>query len=405
MQFLLLPIAIFLLFYSLYWLALIVLGYANPTASDENKNKDNPHLLLVLPAYKPGPIFKEVLNSIEKSIKARKNINVYVLLQEADSEYADFVKSKGFFVEEKSFGHLGGNSYQHALRHITRTIQSECDKGTWCPEFLMLVDKDNLLDENYFTNIPESIYESYDIIQGKRSSLSVNNSVAFFDNTTEALNDTMFRKAKQNIGLMIEISGSGALIETELFIEAINSLDPKAPGFDKNFMVQLLSNKRDVRTIYWPASELYEEKTSAIESHNPQRLRWFGEQYYNALYHGKTLLKAALNYRRMAAFDYIITLWRPPRSIQVVIAPMAAALEIGWYAYFGSWPLYLPLFTVSAVILGLAVTLFLISQQALGAALKHGFQLPKLAFNNIFNAARSVKKENQGKFIHTTHKL
>jgi len=37
--------------------------------------------------------------------------------------------------------------------------------------------------------------------------------------------------------------------------------------------------------------------------------------------------------------------------------------------------------------------------------MKHGAQLPRLAFNNLFNAARSVKKENQGKFIHTTHKL
>ncbi len=405
MQFLLLPIALFFLFYSLYWLALIVLGYANPIAWQENKNKRNPHLLLVLPAYKPGPIFMEVLNSIEKAIKERKNINVYVLLQEADGDYVNFVKSKGFFVEEKSFGHLGGNSYQHALRHITKTIKRECKKGTWSPEFLMLVDKDNLLDENYFTNIPESIYESYDIIQGKRSSLLVNNSVAFFDTTTEALNDTMFRKAKQNMGLMIEISGSGALIETELFIEAIISLDPKAPGFDKNFMVQLLSNKRDVRTIYWPASELFEEKTSTIDAHNPQRLRWFGEQYYNALYHGKTLLNAALTYRRMAAFDYIITLWRPPRSIQVVITPFAAIMEIAWYLFSGSWPLYLPLFTVSVVILGFAVVLFLISQRALGAALTHGFQLPKLAFYNLFNAAKSIKKENHGKFIHTTHKL
>lgn len=399
------PIAVFLLFYSLYWLALILLGYANPKTTDLGKNRLNPNLLLILPAYKPGPIFKEVLNSIEKAIEKRTHIEVYVLLQEADAEYVDFAKRKGYYVEEKNFGHLAGNSYQHALRHISRTIQRECNRGTWSPEFLMLIDKDNLLDEDYFNNIPASIYESYDIIQGKRSSLSVSSDVAFFDSTTEALNDSMFRKAKQNIGLMIEISGSGALIETELFIEAISGLDSNAPGFDKNFMVQLLSNKRDVRTIYWPASQLHEEKTCAIEAHNPQRVRWFGEQYYNALYHGKTLLKAAVNYRRWAAFDYLITLWRPPRSIQVMITPLLAGIEIGWFVYSGSWPLYVPLFTASAVIVSLSVTLFLVSQQALGTACRHALQLPKLAFHNLFNAIRSIRKENQGKFIHTTHKL
>jgi len=196
--------------------------------------------------------------------------------------------------------------------------------------------------------------------------LSVNNAVAFFDNTTEALNDSMFRKAKQNVGLMIEISGSGALIETELFIQAINSLDPKAPGFDKNFMVQLLSHKRDVRTIYWPASELFEEKTSAMDAHNPQRLRWFGEQYYNALYHAKTLLKAAHTYRRTAALDYLVTLWRPPRSVQVVAVPVAAVMEVTWFFYFGAWPVYFPIFTVSAVVLALAIIIFLVSQESLG---------------------------------------
>lgn len=405
MQFILILIAVFTLFYSLYWLALVLIGFGSPKADFKQANSRNPNILLILPAYRPGPIFTTVLDSVKTAIRGRQNIRVYVLLQEAEKAYDLYARELGFHTENKNFGHLGGNSYQQALKYIARTIQNTFSQKSWEPEFVMLIDKDNLLAEDFFARIPLNIYDSYDIVQGRRASISATSAVAFFDSMTEALNDTMFRKAKQNLGLMIEISGSGALIETELFVDAINRLDPKAPGFDKNFMVQLLSCKRDVRAIYWPASELKEEKTSEMAAHNPQRLRWFGEQYYNALYHFGTLLRSAIQYRRAAALDYLLTLWRPPRSIQAVATPFAAIVELVWLMVVGKWPLGLPLFTLSAVILTVAVGLFLVSQNAFGNALKHGLKIPLLAWNNIFNAAKSIRKENQGKFIHTIHKF
>ena len=94
------------------------------------------------------------------------------------------------------------------------------------------------------------------------------------------------------------------------------------------YPVHLLAGKQDFR-----------RKTTDLEAHNPQRLRWFGEQYYNALYHARDLVASAFRYRRLAAFDYLLTLWRPPRSLQVVITPMLAR-RVDWlysYAYLVFW--------------------------------------------------------------------
>jgi cellulose synthase/poly-beta-1,6-N-acetylglucosamine synthase-like glycosyltransferase len=396
-------IAIYFCFYGLYWLVLVLAG-KEKVIKHASLYNDNPEILLVLPAYQPGPIFLKVLDAVATASHNR-NIKTFVLLQHADSKYGDYARQKGFWVESKEFDHLPGNSYQHALRYITQRINSKQNLGRINPEFVMLLDKDNLIAPDFFSHIPPHVYDQFDIIQGKRLSLSTTNAVSFFDHMAERLNDTMFRYAKQNLGCMIEISGSGALIETDLFIDTIQRLDKQAPGFDKNFMVNLLDSKREVRTIFWPACTLQEEKTSAIEAHNPQRIRWFGEQYYNALYHGSQLMNSAIRHKRWAPVDYLLTLCRPPRSVQVMLVSLLALLELGIYALTNNWVLMLPVMVIAASLQSIALTIFVIRQKALLKSLRYSLRLPMLAIYNFGNAIKSIRKENQGKFIHTKHHL
>lgn len=404
MENLLLIPSIYILFYSFYWLFLTVYGLKSVRRLSGNQQRSKPEILLILPAYKPGKIFHSVLEAVSK-IQYPGELKVYVLHQESDPEYLQATLKYGFYQESKSFSHLGGNSYQHALRHIASRIVSGEKAELWKPEFIMILDKDNLIAPDFFQSVPSGAFDRFDLIQGRRESLNVEGSVAFFDSVTEGLNDTMFRAAKRRLGSMIEISGSGALIETDLFLEAIDLLDPMAPGFDKNFMVQLLSIRRNIRTFYNPYSVIREEKTSQIDAHNPQRIRWFGEQYYNALFHARTLLRSTVVQRRGASLDYLITLWRPPRSIQILITPLAALPEIIYFLYTGSWPLHYPLLTLATIVLVIAVALFLLSSGLFITSLKYMIKLPQLAWNNLFNAAKSIRKENRGTFIHTSHKL
>lgn len=403
LQFLGMLLATYFCFYGLYWLVLVLAG-KEKVIKHASLYNDNPEILLVLPAYQPGPIFLKVLDAVATASHNR-NIKTFVLLQHADSKYGDYAREKGFWVESKEFDHLPGNSYQHALRYITQRINSKQNLGRINPEFVMLLDKDNLIAPDFFSHIPPHVYDQFDIIQGKRLSLSTTNAVSFFDHMAERLNDTMFRYAKQNLGCMIEISGSGALIETDLFIDTIQRLDKQAPGFDKNFMVNLLNSKREVRTIFWPACTLQEEKTSAIEAHNPQRIRWFGEQYYNAIYHGGQLLKSAIKHHRVAPIDYLLTLYRPPRSVQVMLVTMLALIEAGIYVITGNWLLIFPFMSIAASLQSIALIIFVIRQKALFKSLRYSLRLPMLAIYNFSNALKSIRKENQGKFIHTKHHL
>lgn len=388
-------------FYSLFWLVstLIGLSYKAPQSS---QNPHSPETLLLLPAYKPSPIFHNVLDSVAKAIKNR-NIKVLVLLQEAEAGFETTALSHGFMVDDKAFSHLPGNSYHHALQYLTAWI----DKHTaqWKPEFVMLLDKDNIIDEQFFNKIDTHLYEQYDVLQGRRVSLNTDQSTSFFDTVSEGLNDLMFRAAGCRAGNTLEISGSAALIRTHLFREAINNLNPKAPGFDKNFMVNILTNEVKTEMVYLPYSIVREEKTTSIEAHNPQRLRWFGEQYFNAIFSSKALISTWLKKGRWSALWYLMVLYRPPRSVQILILPLLLLAEIGLALYMGNLSnTFIPIF-LSTLFVGLSGWLTLGQLKLQSEALHFVVHLPALAINNIANAFKSVKSENRGKFIHTDHKL
>jgi hypothetical protein len=75
-----------------------------------------------------------------------------------------------------------------------------------------------------------------------------------------------------------------------------------------------------------------------------------------------------------------------------------------WY-FQGTWPFGWPWLTMGALAIVAAVGLFLASQGWLLKASGYIGKLPALAWANARSAAESFKKENQGTFIHTDHKM
>ncbi|CAN0594319.1 unnamed protein product, partial [Laminaria digitata] len=181
---------LFLGFYSAFWLisTLIGLGYKAPTKGSSNKN---PEILLLLPAYKPSDIFFDVLTAVSKAIGDR-NIKVLVLLQEADTKFEQAARAHGFLVEEKAFGHLPGNSYHHALKHLVGQIIADLYENVH-PDYVMLLDKDNIIEPDFFSNISNDLYQSFDVLQGRRVALNTDRTTSFFDAVSEGLNDIMYR--------------------------------------------------------------------------------------------------------------------------------------------------------------------------------------------------------------------
>lgn len=384
-----------ILLYALYYAFLLVPSFFY--APRQREADFAPKTLVVLPAYRPSALFLEVLKGLDENLP--DSYEVYVLLQDADQNIAESVKSKfhHFLIRERSFSNLSGNSYQHALRFLNQEI-----KHRSYVEYVMILDKDNLVDKSFFSRLHEYGDYDFDIIQGKRKSIELSNGVTVFDNVSELLNDSMFRSTKSILGLPVEISGSGALIQKNVFCHGIDKLDSRAPGFDKNFMVNCILKYPDLKTLFVPCAILYEEKTSSIAGFQEQRLRWFGEQYYNAVYNGPKLLRSLFR-GNLYALDYILVLARPPRSLMMLMLLIGSVFEL-IMAILGYYNFYF-FVTCSALVVFLSSIYLIVHHRLLQDVIKGSGVLIKLVFTVLYCSSFSLARKNLGRFRHTSHKL
>ena len=99
-----------------------------------------------------------------------------------------------------------------------------------------------------------------------------------------------------------------------------------------------------------------------------------------------------------ASLDYLITLYRPPRSIQIVLLPIVMVLELLIIKSLGIFS-YSFLFTVGGIVV------FLLKENAWKSAFILAEKLPLMALRNFKSAANGVSKKQQGKFISTERSL
>ncbi|MDX2128649.1 MAG: glycosyltransferase family 2 protein [Chloroherpetonaceae bacterium] len=365
----------------------------------------NPRLVILIAAYKPNSFLLTVLHRLMEARALLRHPNlqseIVVLFQDTAPELVAKAKALPITVLEASFQHLSGNPYHHALRYAV----SQIDEMDFHPSHLLLLDKDNLPEINYFEKLLPHLHTSADLIQGKRLPLNVSNASEQFDFISEHLNDRMFRLGLLRLGGELEISGSGVTFRYERFREAIQTLDSRSPGMDKSLMIELY--KKRFVSIFAPELVVYEEKSAEPTILEKQRIRWLGAQYFNAFCHALDLILSSLREKWIAPLLYLIVLLRPPRSVHALIAWAVTGVEIIYFFIYSTFPNHLILGVPFGIFnsLCLIVSALLISESPLvrKSMLQMALHLPDFGLRIFRSTLQGLKRENQGKFIHTVH--
>ncbi|MCG8372655.1 MAG: glycosyltransferase family 2 protein [Balneolales bacterium] len=381
------------LFYSLYMFLTVLIGlfYKVPAFNTEQSEINNHRLLVFYPVYKPG---KKVIETIAEQKKELTGLDsqVYVLSQEAEPAMNAQLEKVADYLDQQRFSHLKGNSYHHALEFAVNRIN-----GFDNFDSVLLLDPDNIIDGYSIRRLIASRIQGNHVALSRRRSYRQNTSTSLFDGLSERLNDYMFRRAKKMLGFIPELSGSGMVMDTSLFTSAVKRLDKKAPGMDKQLLINMMFECESLSISYDEKAIVMDEKTEEDSQFGRQRLRWFGNQYYNAKKFGLKLLTSS----NSAHIDYGITLWRLPRSFQVigtmVLFPLdTLAFFLGWIAF--------PVIGLSALLSSAAIFLFLCKEGVVKEVLKTAIPVIKTALKNGWLASRSIQKKNEGVFIHTRNK-
>lgn len=370
--------------YSAYMFILVLSGmfYRTETLG----NFEIPRIKILLPAYQPDEVFAKVMKQLHLITKGLP-VDVFILFQYADLKYCELADELGFENEMKAFDQLEGNSYQHALQYL---VAHHLPEGS--SDYVMILDKDNLIAADFFQELKKIDLSDFDLVQSVRRPLETGKGLQVFDALSERLNDMMLRAGKCFWGAPAELSGSAALIKTEIFKHCIEHLDPKAPGFDKNFMVHLLTDYKSLRTMFSQHLVVYEEKTVSVQNYDSQRLRWFGEQYYNAFYKAGQLLKSALK-GNLKCLDYWVSLVRPPRVVLFVASFMLASIDL-----WDGQPGMLSIAFVLNSLTFLMISFPYLDQIKISKLMKGGWEVLR---SNVLSSLTSLNKKHLGTFIHT----
>jgi cellulose synthase/poly-beta-1,6-N-acetylglucosamine synthase-like glycosyltransferase len=253
---------------------------------------------------------------------------------------------------------------------------------------VVILDADNVVRPEFLSqlNVLCSVYEA---IQCHRCAKNANNDVAVLDGASEEINNTIFRKAHNRLGLSSALIGSGMCFSYELFKKNVFALT--TAGEDREMEALLLRQRVFIK--YAPDIHVFDEKVSNQDNFQRQRMRWMTAQVQSLLSQLPRIPEAIIH-GKIDFIDKTIQQALIPRSILIVLISLIAVLmTILVPTWCGKWWLLLA---------ALAVALFIaIPRQIRLRSFAKIFAIPGLVLRMLKNILHMDHKNTD--FIHTTH--
>lgn len=275
------------------------------------------------------------------------------------------------------------SSKAKAMQYALQQIQGEYD-------YVVILDADNVVESDFLARLNDVCNKGYDAIQCHRCAKNSNNNIAVLDGVSEEINNTLFRKAHNRIGLSSALIGSGMCFRFKWFKENVYKLS--TAGEDRELEALLLRQK--IHIHYEPDIHVYDEKVSNKDNFQKQRLRWMTAQIQSLFsllpYVPKALMDCNIDYLDKTFQQALI-----PRSMLIVLTFMLAlfvtVLSLDWCI---KWWL---LFLFICLSLYVSTPKQLRSHSVFGKILS----IPMLVWKMVLNILKIDRKNTD--FIHTTH--
>ena len=279
------------------------------------------------------------------------------------------------------------SSKAKAMQYALQQIQGEYD-------YVVILDADNVVESDFLAKLNEVCNKGYDAIQCHRCAKNSNNDIAVLDGVSEEINNTLFRKAHNRIGLSSALIGSGMCFRYKWFKKNVYKLS--TAGEDRELEALLLRQR--IHIHYEPDIHVYDEKVSNKDNFQKQRLRWMTAQIQSLFsllpYLPQALMEGNIDYIDKTFQQALI-----PRSM-LVVGAFGMALIMTLFSLIFSLTWYIKwwlLFLFICLSLYVSTPKQLRSHSVFGKILS----LPKLVWKMVMNILKIDRKNTD--FIHTTH--
>lgn len=275
------------------------------------------------------------------------------------------------------------SSKAKAMQYAMDQIKDEFD-------YVVILDADNVVNSDFLEKLNEVCAKGYKAIQCHRCAKNSNNDIAVLDGVSEEINNTIFRKAHNRIGLSSALIGSGMCFDFKWFKENVYKLS--TAGEDRELEALLLM--QGIYIHYEESIPVFDEKVSNKDNFQKQRLRWMTAQI-QSLFRMLPYIPQAILTGNIDFIDKTIQQALIPRSMLIVLTfTMAFFMTFLSRVWSTKWWL---LFLFICLSLYIATPRQLRRHSVFGKLLS----LPMLVWKMLLNILKIDHKNTD--FIHTTH--
>ena len=267
--------------------------------------KKNHMYAVVISARNESAVIADLIGSIRAQKYPRELIDIFVIADNCTDNTAEVARNAGAIVLERFNQEEVGKGY--ALNYGFNIIMTEyADRGH---EAFFVFDADNVLDENYFTEM-NNTFDG-----GAKASTSYRNSKNYDSNWISAGYAVWFMReckflsqARLTLNTSCAISGTGWFVATDV-IKQNNGWHFHLLTEDIEFSASSVAS--GLRISYCPDAILYDEQPTTFKDSWNQRFRW-AKGFYQVFWHyGLKLAKGIFTNPkgyRFACYDLLMTI-------------------------------------------------------------------------------------------------
>lgn len=338
-------------------------------------------IAILVPAYKEDGIIVSTARGHLELDYPKELYDVYIL---ADSFQEDTLQKLGELPVEVLVMKFEKSTKIQSLNSALGRLKRDYD-------IVVISDADNVLARDFLKKIEASFLAGERVVQGRRVAKNMDTPYALLDACSEAINNHIFRKGPNALGLSAPLIGSGMAFDAAVIRELLAGIDSVVE--DKVLQLRIVRQGLFIR--YREDALVFDEKVDSSHALKQQRRRWVSGQFVNlreAFFPAVgQLFRGNVSYFNFGVVNNIVL----PRAFLFVLLP--ALVVAGWLIAPG-WGIASAV-VLFAYLLSLAIAIppVLLNRNLLAALLK----LPTAIF--VMAGALLKMKKSHKVFIHTVH--
>ena len=282
--------------------------------------------LILYPAYKEDRVIMNAVENFLLQDYPTTHYTVAVISDHMQPETNDYLRQLPITLLEPVFEK---SSKAKAMQYAIEMVESgKLKVGVGNFDQVVVLDADNVVRPDFLPQL-NILCTVYDAIQCHRCAKNADNDVAVLDGASEEINNTIFRKAHNRLGLSSALIGSGMCFKYDLFKKNVFQLS--TAGEDREMEALLLH--QEVYIKYAPEIHVFDEKVSNQDNFQRQRMRWMTAQIQSLLSNLPKIPEAIIH-GKINFIDKTIQQALIPRSILIVLL---AGISIFMTIFMPSW--------------------------------------------------------------------